>query len=824
MGPAKKDLFDDNASSSSDSSSSSDDSSASSSSSSSTTPTKKKNITSITKKNESNNANNDGEDEDLRLTVNKKFATKYQNRKEREELIQIRQRKGGDDGRGGGGDSSESDSSDEEEDEVGELFTPSVNVQFLKTIKALRKKDDKIYDPNSRFFDDDNYNAVGDDKNDGDTEKKQKPKRYKDVVREQILEQMEDEENEGGNKKTNTNVDMSDDHRSKLGYDEQQNKLRKAFLTESSEKTDGGKSDDEDDEWMVVKKKVPEQDLNQLEKEASEELKEIEDLSKNNSNKKKGDNTFKDPRGEVEDGEKFLLDFIQNKKWIDTNHIDRGRYDDKYENENESGDESSLDDVDRADDYESQYNFRFEQATQGATTNSGANLSVQTYARGQTMNTVRRTDTTRKDKREARKERKVTERKAKEEQLKRLKNAKKSEMNQKLSKVKSVIGGIEENAIDEAQIMKMLEGDYDPEKFEKAMEEAYGDEFYQKEDNEWKTDVDVRETLKGDDDGENLVGQDDVNGGMYDNVQEEGEGEVNENAMEEEEYYDESAEWDDNNGDAYDGSHDETKLEKKLKTKMQDELYKLDYEDIVAGMPTRFKYRQVESNDYGLTTQEILYARDTTLKQFVSLKKMAPYNEQDEFNAGSKKRRKFREMLKKDLEADQPPPKEESLEDDAENNGEAAAEEVEEPKKKRRRLKKGKKRSKDDTLVPTSTDLTEKSEATKVDTKSNLNDEVDKSKETKKRRRKKSGKKGSTADKDTNEEGIVEKLDSNHKEADENKNKVTESDDWKGNVESTPACEEEKQKKKKKKKKKDKNNTKGSVAGMSKSRLASYGL
>jgi protein KRI1 len=829
MGPAKKDLFDDNASSSSDSSSSSDDSS--SSDSSSTTPTKKKNITSITKKNEnSNNADDGGEDEDLRLTVNKKFATKYQNRKEREELIQIRQRKGGDDGRGGGGDSSESDSSDEEEDEVGELFTPSVNVQFLKTIKALRKKDDKIYDPNTQFFDnnvadDDNKND-GDDEDESKTEKKQKPKRYKDVVREQILEQMEDEENEGGKNKTNMNVDVSDDHRSKLGYDEQQNKLRKAFLTESSgkdEKADG-ESDDDDDEWMVVKKKAPEQDLNQLEKEATEQLKEIEDLSNNNSNKKKGDNTFKDPRGEVEDGEKFLLDFIQNKKWIDKNDLDRGRYDDKFENENnESGDESSLDDVDRADDYESQYNFRFEQATQGATTNSGANLSVQTYARGQTMNTVRRTDTTRKDKREARKERKVAERKAKEEQLKRLKNAKKQEMNQKLSKVKSVIGGIEENAIDEAQIMQMLEGDYDPEKFEKAMEEAYGDEFYQKEDNEWKTDVDVRETLKGDDEGEDLVGQDDVNGGMYDNVQEEGEGEVNENAMEEEEeYYDESAEWDDNNNDAYDGSHDETKLEKKLKTKMQDELYKLDYEDIVAGMPTRFKYRQVESNDYGLTTQEILFARDTTLKQFVSLKKMAPYNEQDEFNAGSKKRRKFREMLKKDLEADQPAPKEESQEDDAKNSGEAAAEEVEEPKKKRRRLKKGKKRSKDDTLVPTSTELSEKSEVTKADAKSSLNDdEVGNSKETKKRRRKKSGKK---ADKDTNDEGIVEKLDSNHKEADENKNKVTESGDWKGNSESVPDCEEEKQKKKKKKKKKDKNGTKGSVAGMSKSRLASYGL
>merc|ERR1712161_52138 len=269
-------------------------------------------------------------------------------------------------------------------------------------------------------------------------------------------------------------------------------------------------------------------------------------------------------------------------------------------------------------------------------------------------NTVRRQDTSRKDKREARKERKALERKAKEEQLKRLKNAKKQEMNQKLSKVKSVIGGIEENAVDEAAIMKMLEGDYDPENFEKALEEVYGDNFYKQEDNEWKTGLDVRQTLKDDDDGEGLVGQDDVNGGMYDNVQEERESGVNENSMEEG-----------------------------------------DYEEIVGGMPTRFKYREVESNDYGLTTQEILFARDATLKQFVSLKNLAPYNEQGEYNAGSKKRRKFREMLKQDLEANQKQPEEESQDDGAVNNEEATAEEPE-PKKKRRRLKKGKKKSKDD--------------------------------------------------------------------------------------------------------------------------------
>jgi len=833
MGRAKKDLFvDDNddsvSTSSAESVSSSDDDSASSSASSASSiaPTKN-NITSITKKNEDNN----GDDDDLRLTVNKRFATSYQNRKEREELQQTRQRRNEN---GDRGDSSSSDSSDEEEDEDGELFTPSVNVQFLKTIKALRKKEDSIYDPNAQFFDD----VVDVDENDEDEDagktRKRKPQRYKDIVREQILEQIKEEKN-GGEQNTNTNVDdaatsASSNPRSKLAYDEQQDTLRRAFLTESSKllDSDGGAGGSEtieegidDDEWMVVKKKVSVPDLDLLEKEATEQLKEIENLSKNDSSKKEID-VFKDPRGEVQDGEKFLLDFIQNKKWIDKNDLDR------IDDEDQNGDdESYLDDTDRADDYEAQYNFRFEQAAQET---SGANLSVQTYARGQTMNTVRRQDTSRKDKREARKERKASERKAKEEQLKRLKNAKKQEMNQKLSKVKSVIGGIEENAVDEAAIMKMLEGDYDPENFERALEEVYGDNFYKQEDNEWKTDLDVRQTLKDDDEGEDLVGQDDVNGGMYDNIQEEREGEVIENSMEEGEY-DESEEWADDN---YDESYNESTLEKKLKTKIQEELYKLDYEDIVGGMPTRFKYREVESNDYGLTTQEILFARDATLKQFVSLKNLAPYNEQGEYNAGSKKRRKFREMLKQDLEANQQP-EEESQDDGAVNNEEATAEEPE-PKKKRRRLKKGKKKSRDDVYssvassAPKITELSEKSSTleteTKVDAKPGLKtDDVANSNETKKRRRKKSGKKGSfSSNKETtSEEGIAEKLDRNRKNEGGKENEATEQDlsevdSKKHNLELVSACGEEKQKRKKKK------NKKSSIAGISNSRLASYGL
>mmetsp|Transcript_13742 Transcript_13742/g.28783 ORF Transcript_13742/g.28783 Transcript_13742/m.28783 type:complete len:782 (-) Transcript_13742:376-2721(-) len=781
MATKKKNLFVDD-----DSSSSSDDSSTSSSSSAS--PTKR------SSKKDSNSLKvsvKAKEDDELRLTVNKRFATKYQNKKEQEELQHIRQRKqreGIVDGDG----SSESDSSDEEEDEDGELFTPSVNVQFLKTIKALRKKDDKIYDPKAQFFDDLIENDGGDD----DAKSKasgRKPQRYKDVVRAQILEQMEEEDigdTESTTKKGRVDVDDSTDSRSrsKLGYDAEQEKLRKAFLTESSN-ADGGDNDD----WMVVKKAAETPDLDKLKQEASEELKEIETISKKNNKSGDGDDVFKDPRGEVGDGEKFLLDFITNKKWIDRNDIHRNGDDDD--------DELSLDDVERADEYESNYNFRFEQAAQETAT-SGASLSVQTYARSQTMNTVRRQDTTRKDKREARKERKTAERKAKEEQLKRLKNAKKKEMNQKLSQVKAVIGDADENVLDEAAIMKMLEGDYDPEKFEKAMENAYGEDFYQQEDTEWKNDLDVRQTLKGDDEGDQLVGQDDLNGGMYDNVQ---EGEVNEDAMDDADY-DENAEWDD---DEYDNTNEESKLEKKLKTKMQEELYKLDYEDIVAGMPTRFKYREVESNDYGLTTQEILFARDNSLKQFVSLKKMAPYNEQGEHQVGSKKRRKFREMLKKDLEDNLP--KEEELQEDKAVDTESAPAEPE-PKKKRRRLKKGKK-SKDDGASSANND-------TKMeDVKTNLENSG-----STKKRRKKSGKKGEILGKEaTSNDTINEQTKSgeNHDKTTENTSSPSDAGFTKRSSNSNTASSAGDKQKKKKRKSKDK---KSSIAGISQSRLASYGL
>lgn len=831
--------------------SSSDSSSSSSSSTSSSSPSKlKKGAPAVASKKRTSSSGDIHNDagSNLRLTVNKKYATEYQQRKEREELRQIqleRQHRGISEGDGpddDDDDDDERDSSDEDEDEDGALLTPSANVQFLKTIKALRRKEDVIYDPNTRFFEDlgPENDTVTDDDDDDDGPRKRKPQRFKDVVREQILEQIEEEGREGiGQNKPSGALT---DNRSKLAYDKQQDELRQAFLNESSKLGDDGKAaldvddaDDDGDDWMVVKKKAAAGKDDDMEREATEHLKEIEKISQSG-------NTFKDPRGEIEDGDRFLFDFIKNKKWIDSHDHD-GEEDDNSANDtastrnenNRDDDESSLDGIDRADDYEAKYNFRFEQAA-AQTASTGALLSIQTYARGQTMNTVRRQDTTRKDKRQERKERKAADRKAKEEQLKRLKNAKRQEMNEKLSQVKAVIGAVDDNSIDEVTIMKLLEGDYDPEKFENAMKHAYGDDFYNKEDGEWKTDLDVRQSLKEDDEGDVLVGRDDVDGGMYDTYDDDGGKDEDDQMQEGDHDYDETEEWneDGNQGYEQEGSHEESELEKKLKSKMQNELYKLDYEDIVAGMPTRFKYREVESNDYGLTTQEILFARDASLKQFVSLKKLAPYNEQGEFHPGSRKRRRFREMLKQDLEEMFPQPLEEEAPKVADDdNQEDVVMSGETMKKKRRRLKKGKKKSGCTEDTPESIPE-KKSKGTESNRTENQKSNVglDSSmKEPEKRRRKKSGTKGEAPGGTTLSEASKEhaQVDLKHQEYKLVRCEDTMqalSDEYKSGsivqlAKSNKHVSGEKENLKKKKRKKSKQDK---IAGLNSSRLAAYGL
>ena len=106
---------------------------------------------------------------------------------------------------------------------------------------------------------------------------------------------------------------------------------------------------------------------------------------------------------------------------------------------------------------------------------------------------------------------------------------------------------------------------------------------------------------------------------------------------------------DNNNNDNNNNDNDEeTKAALAEAEKLMDELYQLDYEDMIGSMPVRFHYTQVKPQSYGLSTEEIMDADDKELRQYVSIKKMAPYRER-EWYVPKNKAGKFKSQLQKKL-------------------------------------------------------------------------------------------------------------------------------------------------------------------------------
>lgn len=566
------------------------------------------------------------ESEDEKITINKTFAAKYQKFKECQELDKLKAKYGD-------VPLDEDSSSSEEEDDDAEALTPQLEEDFLKTLSMIKSKDPKIYDKATEFFhkEDKVLDALKTSK-----KKAEKPLLLKDYERQRLLERgskayLSDSDSE--NEEVSYFVDNKKP--SELTYNEEQEEIKKSFKDVLH--------DDEDEDLLQVREK-------------SSQEKEVEEKDYKQWLKREGKTLVNFgqfwTRDDLDEDDKFLRDYILNRKFVDEGQSIPSYKDIVGESDEEDQDEEELE---REEEFERKFNFRYEEPDQEF---------IKRYPRT-IAESVRRTDDKRKLKRKERDERKDKEKEKKKEELKRLKNLKRKEIMEKLEKLKKITGNDKVGFLEDD-----MEGDFDASKYDKIMQSVFDEQYYDVEDEE-KPEFSDDEMLQ-EENWDEWTGQDQTGGN--------GEGEhcAEGEYLEEEEEEGYEAHCDDPDfimdADYVDTRSNKKKEKDLFKNKKKsklvealqrqkpvfdpkektfeeyfDEYYKLDFEDIIGDMPVRFKYRQVVPNDYGLTTDEILNAEDKELNEWCSLKRTIRYNtEQEEKTERQKYKKKSRNAKKKE--------------------------------------------------------------------------------------------------------------------------------------------------------------------------------
>ncbi|XP_051796865.1 protein KRI1 homolog [Acanthochromis polyacanthus] len=571
------------------------------------------------------------------LKINSQFAQKYDKYRQKEELQRLKDRYGD------RADDSDSESSESSSDDSEVELDPEVERDFYRTLSLLKKKDPKIYEKDAKFYSEE---ASTSDAKPSTSKKAVKPMYLKDYERKVILEK------EG---KYEDDDDSDDEEAARRreraaspSYMQEQKELKESFrkFIQDSDDDDDDAADEggEGGGTQLLTRRIKTQEekdkeeadyvdwlKGQAELEGPEEVKDMKYLK----------DYWNDP--ELDEKECFLRDYVLNKGYLDEDEDDERipTYDEVVQDDVEDSEEEGESFLERQEDFERSYNFRFEEPD---------SQQVKTYPRN-IATSVRSKDDRRKRKREEIKERKEKEKEQKQEQLKQLKNLKRNEIMEKLKMLQELTGN-EQLAFSQAD----LEGDFDPKQHDQLMQKYFGDEYYGEEEEE-------KPQFEDDDELEEHWNWDTWTG--------EGR-EEEEYGEEEEEYEADEPHCDDENfimdADFDPSQQTASKKKKKERKKMKkedmpqmgkkrkkshfaevitknkpvfdpqeksfeqylDEYYKLDFEDIIDDLPCRFRYRQVLANDFGLTTDEILNANDNELNRWSSLKKTCMFRSEKE--------------------------------------------------------------------------------------------------------------------------------------------------------------------------------------------------
>nr|XP_057906001.1 protein KRI1 homolog isoform X2 [Doryrhamphus excisus] len=343
---------------------------------------------------------------------------------------------------------------------------------------------------------------------------------------------------------------------------------------------------------------------------------------------------WNDPQ--LDEKECFLRDYILNKRYKDDNDERIPTYEEVVQDDVDDSEEEGEVFLERQEDFERSYNFRFEEPDA---------QQIKTFPRN-IATSVRSKDDRRKHKREEVKERKEREKQQKREQLKQLKNLKRNEIMEKLQKLRELTGN-DELAFSQAD----LEGDFDPQHHDQLMQKVFGDGYYGEQEDEkpqfeddgeleehWNWDTWMGEEPCDEDEGNDVPephceDQDFIMDADYDASQHSASKKTKKERkkmkkadmlqMGKKKKRSHFAEVVTKNKPLFDPK--EKSFEQYL-----DEYYKLDYEDIIDDLPCRFRYRPVLANDFGLTTDEILGADEKELNRWCSLKKTCMFRSDKE--------------------------------------------------------------------------------------------------------------------------------------------------------------------------------------------------
>lgn len=516
---------------------------------------------------------------------------------------------------------------DEEDEEEGEdesdpeeiIGVDEVSKWMISLVKL--KEHDPGFIATGQVEDAENKEKVEKKKN-----KKKKTMYLKDVTAQQLLK--------GG-----PDAGEEDEGRSSMvqSYGEQQQELRRAV----SDAVEAGGEESDDDEDLL---RVKEGDDSE-EEEEDEELKEMAD-------------EYFGKESELGEGDKFLRDYLLKQMWKEKDGKSKTQVIDEAELKEISDDELLV-----IDQEEFETKYRHEEKNAGGGSVMGHSRNV--------VDSVRKKDNPRKKQRENKVNRQKIAEIENEEELKRLKNVKKKEIKEKMMKVLSIAGFKDENEFPLNK--KNLDDEFDPDEYDKMMKAAFDDKYYGAEDSELHSDDDDDEKPDFDKEDELL--------GLPKNwdVIQSGDGfsatrekllkhkEDGDNDDEEPEEEEEVEEEEEREGKRK--RKRKASLVKRAQEALMEEYYKLDYEDTIGDLKTRFKFAKVQPNSYGLEKEEILFLDDSELNQYVPLKKMAPYMDKDwEVNKYKLKeqKHKFKELLERIDDPDEKRSKKKSKKRDAE--------------------------------------------------------------------------------------------------------------------------------------------------------------